>query len=80
VEKHADASHVSVRLARTDGVVRLEITDDGAGFTPEERESRRAEGHVGLSLIEDLAERMDGGLAVEGTPGRGTRFLLEVPA
>jgi signal transduction histidine kinase len=80
VEKHADASHLSVRLVRTDGVVRLEITDDGAGFTPEEREGRRAEGHVGLSLIEDLAERMDGRLDVEGTPGRGTRFLLEVPA
>jgi two-component system, NarL family, sensor kinase len=81
VEKHADASSVRVRLARrTDDVVRLEITDDGSGFTPEERASRRADGHVGLSLIEDLAERMDGRLDVQGIPGSGTRFLLEVPA
>lgn len=80
VEKHADASRVSVRLARSDAVVRLEVVDDGVGFTPEVREERRSEGHVGLSLIEDLAGRMHGSVEVRSTPGTGTRFALEVPA
>ncbi len=80
VEKHADASRIEVRLERRNGFVRLEVTDDGSGFTPETRERRRAEGHVGLSLLEDLAGRMDGTVAVESAPGQGTRFVLEVPA
>jgi two-component system, NarL family, sensor kinase len=80
VEKHASASRVEVRLAETDGVVRLEVTDDGSGFTSERRERRRAEGHVGLSLIEDLAERMGGRIFVDGSPGQGTRFVLEMPS
>jgi signal transduction histidine kinase len=50
------------------------------GFTPEERESSRAQGHVGLSLVEELADRMHGRLEVVSTPGHGTSFLLEVPA
>ena len=80
VEKHADASSVAISVGRMEGGVRLEVTDDGVGFSSEEREQRRAEGHVGLSLIEDLAERMHGRLEVEGSPGQGTRFTLEVPA
>ena len=34
---------------------RLVVRDDGAGFSHEERERRREEGHVGLSLLEELA-------------------------
>lgn len=79
-ERHSRATRVSVRLAREDGRVRLEVADDGAGFTEEEREHRRAEGHIGLSLLEELALRMGGGLELSSSPGRGTRVVLEVPA
>ena len=79
VQRHAGATRVSVRVAKEDGIARLEVVDDGVGFTPDERDKRRAEGHVGLSLIAELAERMHGRLAVESTPGSGTSFLLEVP-
>ncbi|HSI98270.1 MAG TPA: ATP-binding protein [Gaiellaceae bacterium] len=79
VEKHAAAARVSVRLTSTNGAAWLEVVDDGAGFAPEVRERRRAEGHVGLSLVADLAARMDGRLEVQSSPGSGTRFVLEVP-
>ncbi len=79
VQRHAGATRVSVRVARENGVARLAVVDDGSGFTPEEREERRAQGHVGLTLLEELAERMHGRLAVESTPGSGTSFVLEVP-
>lgn len=79
-ERHSRATRVSVRLARNDGGVRLEVVDDGAGFTEEEREQRRAEGHIGLSLLEELAARMGGGLELSSSPGEGTRVVLEVPA
>lgn len=80
VERHAGASRVSVRIGRSDGLARLEIVDDGVGFTQAERERRRTEGHVGLSLLEELASRLDGSLDVRSTPGAGTTFVLEVPA
>jgi signal transduction histidine kinase len=80
VERHARAANVSVRVERENGRVRLEVDDDGVGFTPGRREQSRAAGHVGLSLLEELAARMDGTLEVRSTPGAGTSFVLEVPA
>jgi two-component system NarL family sensor kinase len=80
VERHARAKHVAVRVQDGDGRVRLEVTDDGAGFVPSDVEQRRAEGHVGLSLLEQLAERAGGSLSVESSPGGGTSFRLEVPS
>jgi signal transduction histidine kinase len=79
VERHAGASRVTVRIGSEDGVARLEVVDDGVGFTPEERERRRAAGHVGLTLLEELAERLDGRVDVRSAPGTGTTFVLEVP-
>ncbi len=80
VERHAGASNVSVTVAGENGRARLEVVDDGAGFTGAARERSRTKGHVGLSLLEELASRMDGTLDVRSEPGRGTSFTLEVPA
>ena len=79
VERHADASHLVVRLHGQDGWARLEVVDDGIGFTPEDLHASRADGHVGLSLLEELAARMGGSLAVRATPAGGTTFAMEVP-
>lgn len=80
VVRHAGARRVSVCVAGADGRVRLEVEDDGSGFDAEERERRRGEGHVGLSLLEELAASRGGRLAVRSAPGEGTSFELEVPA
>jgi signal transduction histidine kinase len=79
VERHAGAAHVSVQVGRADGRAFLRIVDDGVGFGSGDRERSRGEGHVGLSLLEELASRMDGTLDVRSTPGQGTAFVLEVP-
>ena len=80
VERHANASRLSVSVGRREGWAYLEAADDGVGFTPADRERSRAVGHVGLSLLEELTARMGGKLEVRSTPGQGTSFLLEVPA
>jgi two-component system NarL family sensor kinase len=79
VERHARATRVEVTFERTDGAVRLEVADDGAGFTGEERERRREQGHLGLSLVEELAEHAGAAVEVRSTPGAGTTFTLTVP-
>lgn len=79
VQRHAGAGHVRVTVRRDGAAMRLEVADDGAGFAPEERERRRADGHVGLSLLEELAVSAGGRLDVRSAPGEGTTFALELP-
>ena len=79
VERHAGARNLSVEVARSNGWARLAVVDDGVGFTEEDRERSRTEGHVGLSLLEELASRLDGTLEVRSATGEGTSFVLEVP-
>ena len=80
VLRHAEARHVSVRVSGEDGRVRLAVIDDGTGFTPDERERRRAEGHVGLSLLEELAASAAGTLEIVSAQGQGTAITFEVPS
>ena len=79
VERHADANRVAVDVEERGDGVRLAVVDNGVGFGPGDRERRREEGHVGLSLLEELAARAGGRLAVRSAPGDGTTFELELP-
>jgi signal transduction histidine kinase len=72
VRDHSGASRVSVVVTRD----RLVVEDDGRGFDAAQRARRREEGHVGLSLLEDLVVQSGGRLNVDSEPGRGTRVEL----
>jgi two-component system, NarL family, sensor kinase len=74
VREHAKAGRVSVTVTPRHAVVR----DDGRGFDAAERARRREEGHVGLSLLEDLAMQSGGTLKIESAPGQGTTVTLEL--
>jgi signal transduction histidine kinase len=76
VEKHAGASHVSVRVGRVGSTATLEVTDDGRGIDAQ----GAAEGHLGLRIVEDLVRDADGSLTVDAPPGGGTVVRVEVPA
>jgi signal transduction histidine kinase len=76
---YADASEVSVKVDVEDSTARLLVADDGRGFGPDVRDRRREEGHLGLSLVEELARQAGGTLAIESQEGAGTRVTLEVP-
>jgi signal transduction histidine kinase len=78
VLSHAEAQKVTVRV-EVDGVVRVEIRDDGRGSSPAEREHRRQEGHLGLGLLGDLAREMGGSLELESEPGGGTVITATFP-
>lgn len=76
---YADATTVEVEVDVEDSTARLLVADDGRGFAPEVRERRRLEGHLGLSLVEELARQAGGRLTVDSRDGAGTRVRLEVP-
>ena len=76
---YADARAVRVDMTVNDGLARLVVSDDGRGFDPAIREQRLAEGHLGLSLAEELARQSGGNLAISSSEGAGTQVELEVP-
>jgi signal transduction histidine kinase len=79
VVDHAQATRASATVTGAPGVTRLAIVDDGSGFTQEQREQRLGEGHLGLSLLEELARQSGAELTVRSAPRQGTTVELEVP-
>ncbi len=78
VSRHAQASRVHIRLSEDDGVVTLDIEDDGIGFDPRRPDPSGGRGLGILGLMERAA--IIGGVArVESTPGEGTRVSVRVP-
>lgn len=78
VAKHASASRVTVALAPDEeGATVLVIEDDGVGFVPAEGLAR--EGHLGLRVLNDLAQDAGATLRVASAPGRGSSWELRVP-
>jgi two-component system NarL family sensor kinase len=77
--QHAGAEHVRIQVSGSDIVARVEVRDDGRGFDPATLQERREEGHVGITLLADLATAAGGRLDVRSGDGAGTRMTLEVP-
>jgi PAS domain S-box-containing protein len=77
VARHARATGVEVRLAERDGVVQLEIADNGRGITPAEVAGTRS---LGLLGMRERAAAIGGEVRVEGGPGEGTRVIVRIPS
>jgi signal transduction histidine kinase len=72
VGKHAEASSVSVDVARANGSLVVEVVDDGVGGADSERGS-------GLRGLADRVEALGGRLRVWTPRGGGTRVRAEIP-
>jgi signal transduction histidine kinase len=83
VYRHAGVKQARVRLSAQAGRVRLEVMDEGRGFTPPPlvgpEATERAE-HIGLRGMRERVSLAGGALHVASSPGTGTRIVVEVPA
>ena len=79
VDQHAHARHVRVAVVKDDGRLDLRIVDDGVGFTADRRHQQLEAGHLGLSLIHDLAREAGGDLEVRSVPDAGTTLHARLP-
>src|SRR4051794_17493076 len=75
--RHAAPRRLGVRLGRRDGRLELEVSDDGAGFDPGDPELRSR--RLGLTTMEERAQRLGGTLEIRSGPGAGTVVRLEAP-
>jgi PAS domain S-box-containing protein len=79
VKKHSYARHVEISLHKSpDGVVTLDISDDGVGFDPSIIESVVQGGHIGIVSMAERAELAGGSCQVHGQPGQGTTVRVTI--
>jgi signal transduction histidine kinase len=89
----ADEKFLRVKLYRTNGFVKLEVVDRGIGITRREQSkifekfyrtgdplvhNTKGSG-LGLSLVRHITHAHGGEIAVESTPGKGSKFTLSLP-
>jgi signal transduction histidine kinase len=72
--KHANATHVDVKVAVEGERLVVEVRDDGAGFEPSDVAGS------GLENLRDRMEALGGRLIVASRPGHGTRITARLPA
>lgn len=74
--RHAGPSEIYVGLEYGQSRVTLSVRDDGCGFSAS---NGKVPGHFGLSVMEERARKLGGGLRIQSTPGTGTQVFVELP-
>jgi signal transduction histidine kinase len=90
--KHGpDGQTVTVRIESAVGAVRVTVDDEGRGIAEQDRDrvferfvrlaaARATTGAgLGLAVVRELTTRMGGRAWAEASPGRGARFVVELP-
>ncbi|MBT9467043.1 ATP-binding protein, partial [Hydrogenophaga sp.] len=75
IAKHTKATAVEIDLSDGEGVLTLEVTDNGQGMSPDALRKTKSFGLLGLR---ERAAKVDGWLDVSTSP-RGTSVILSVP-
>jgi signal transduction histidine kinase len=72
VVKHADAGRVTVRLTGTDGMLDIEVADDGRGGASVEK-------GTGIRGLVDRVDALGGTFELTSPPGGGTTLRVRLP-
>jgi PAS domain S-box-containing protein len=76
VARHARASAAAIRVVAEDGILVVEVVDNGCGADAAALASARAYGVLGMR---ERAGHFGGTLVIDSAPGEGTRVRLRVP-
>ena len=77
--RHAHAKHVEIELRYSSGQLQVFVRDDGSGIDPTIVETGR-EGHWGLSIMRERADRIGARFRVFSRASAGTEVELAIPA
>jgi signal transduction histidine kinase len=73
--RHAQARHGTIRAQCYNGVMRIEVQDDGIGFDP----AVGTPGGRGLANMEARARQIGAAYRLHAALGQGVRVVLDVP-
>lgn len=80
IQRHANASHVTIRLVAAFPNIILRIQDDGKGFDMTHRmSSARNEKRMGLRSMKERVSLLGGDFNIQSFPEQGTKIVIEVP-
>ncbi len=79
VVKHAKASLMQLSLRRFDGVVRMEIKDNGRSFSVKRMMRMKKRKRLGLLGMRERMEMIGGSFTLESQPGKGTTVRAQAP-
>jgi len=74
--RHGNATRIKIELSEDEGIITLNIADNGTGISAQ-RENRR-EG-MGLKIMDFRARMIGGQLTLKPAPGGGTVVRCKVP-
>jgi signal transduction histidine kinase len=82
-----EGGELSVRTARTNGRIVIEVSDTGGGLTPEEQArlftpyytTKQHGTGLGLAIVQSVVSDHQGTISVQSEPERGTTFRMELP-
>jgi signal transduction histidine kinase len=73
--KHSEAKHIVISLSRQNGILELDVIDNGRGFVDEPHSGRR----LGLGTMNYRARSIGAELKIESAPGKGTTVKCKLP-
>ncbi len=76
VVKHAEATHVHVKVEITENVANIVVRDNGKGFEIEEEYDDNSFGLMGM---QERVELLEGKMKLDSKPGRGTEIFVQIP-
>ena len=76
IEKHAQASQVTLDVKFLRNRVIAAISDDGIGFN---MQKSKKEGHYGISGMQERVDAIGGKLKIRSKPDIGTEIIVELP-
>lgn len=74
--RHAKASRADVDLKQDDGILTLEIRDNGTGIA---REDISDPASFGIMSMRERARHLGGAVIITGEPNKGTTVLVRIP-
>ncbi len=78
--RHSGAKTVLVQMSKEPGLLRVDVEDDGRGFTPADVATPSETGQgLGLLGMRERIEILGGTLTLDSSPGAGTHVSFAVP-
>lgn len=75
IRRHAQAQRAAVEMVQQDGIIEVDVRDNGAGFDPDSVSMNS----FGLRGMRERARLFGGSVTTEGGPGKGTVVHVELP-
>lgn len=91
VISHSQATHIKIKVSRLTADVMITVIDDGKGISKQDfphiferlykcdtARSEKGSG-IGLSIVQQLVEKMGGSISVQSEPYQRTEFIVKFP-